>query len=183
MNAEQKRQFEFLKKDPGAYGGELYKTRQNRARPRPLSTRHSLHLVLRSTQARGPQAFSRHEEKINALLQKFSAKHRIHVYSHAVQSNHLHIHLHVPLGRASYKRFIRGFTAALAMLVTKASRFRPLKQRFWDQRPFTRLVRSAAAFNRIKKYIRINFLESYGCNRDKARLYADLEAGVKIDWG
>src|SRR5690606_31619703 len=69
-----KRQLELLRRNPDAYGGELLKTRRGRARPRPLSTRCTMHLVLRSSKAVGAWSFLRPEnaQKIEAILKRCS---------------------------------------------------------------------------------------------------------------
>ncbi|MEW6056181.1 MAG: hypothetical protein AB1540_06175 [Bdellovibrionota bacterium] len=43
------------------------------------------------------------------------------------------------------------------------------KLKFWDYRPYTRIVQSFQALLNLKDYIRINTLEGYGYKRDQAR--------------
>ena len=85
-----------------------------------------------------------------------------------------HLHLHIKLShRYSYTPFIRAVTAAIAMAVTGASRWRPLAElcdgRFWDFRPFTRVVTGFKDHLGLKKYIELNQLEGAGLNREQAR--------------
>src|SRR4051812_4848501 len=139
------KQLSFLKKENGAYGGELLKTRHGRSRPRPLDTRSTMHLVLRSSKAKGEWSFKRprHERAIQAVLKKFADRYGIRVLSLANVGNHLHFQIKLT-NRHMYRPFIRAVTAAIAMAVTGASRWKPLKKeakdRFWDYRPFTRIV-------------------------------------------
>jgi hypothetical protein len=72
-------------------------------------------------------------------------------------------------GRNEYRRFIRAFTAAVAMAVTGTSRWNPLNLKFWDHRPYSRIARNALAFLYVKNYVRINQLEAVGYTRERAR--------------
>lgn len=162
-----------------AYGGQYRNTRKGRSCPRPISSRYSMHLVLRSTRARGDWSFWRthNSRRIEAILAKFSRSHGVRIISKANVGNHLH--LHIRLFRISgYKRFIRAVTGSIAMAVTGKSRWTPAtdsKQKFWDLRPFTRLVIGRRDFSNVKNYIRINQLEGLGYPRTAARAMADVE--------
>lgn len=156
------------------YGGDLLKTRRGRARARPLSASDSMHLVLRSSKARGEWSFTRKRNRteIEAILQRFSKRHEVQVLRSGVVGNHLH--LQVKLGhrrkyRANYNAFIRAVSAAIAMAVTGASRWQKLKQeakdRFWDRRPFTRIVQGVRQYVTLQRYIDLNQLEGFGYTR------------------
>ena len=58
------------------------------------------------------------------------------------------------------------------MAVSGASRWnkKALKdKKFWDYRPFTRVVRGLKAILTLKDYIHVNELEGYGYRREQAR--------------
>jgi hypothetical protein len=57
------------------------------------------------------------------------------------------------------------------MAITGASRWKPLKTKFWDYRPFTRVVRGLRALLGLRDYIEINQMEGYGYDRSEARFY------------
>lgn len=160
-----------LKKNPLAYGGALRNTREGRARPRPLSTRHSMHLVLRSSQAKGQWGFRqpRNQQRVRAIVDHFALKHRVKIHKFSNARNHLHLHVQLEK-REGYKPFIRAVTAAIAMAVTRASRFRPLKCKFWDLRPFTRLVTTKVGFKRLNEYLELNDWEALGNDRFNATM-------------
>lgn len=169
------RQLNLLKKEKSAYGGELLKTRKGRSRPRPLDTRGTMHLILKSSKARGEWSFRRpkNDAKIRELTERFAAKHGIKVLSLANVGNHLHFHIKLT-NRFTYRSFIRAITAAIAMAITGASRWKPLKReakdRFWDYRPFTRVVAAGLkSFLTLRDYLRINELEGAGYQRADAR--------------
>jgi len=167
------RQLKLLKSENSAYGGDLLRTREGRSRPRPFDTRNSIHLVLRSSKAKGDWSFRRPEnqQRIKELVQRFSKKYGVRVLSLANVGNHLHFHIRLS-NRYLYKPFIKALTGSIAMAITGASRWKPLKQeakdRFWDYRPFTRVVQSFRAFLNLRDYIWINQLEGRGISRSEA---------------
>ncbi len=167
-------QLSFLESQPKAYGGDLLKTRKGRKGPRPLDTRHTIHLVLRSSRAKGSWSFKKpeNERKIRAILDRFSRKNGIRIHQQANVRNHLHLQIKLST-RQTYKPFIRAITSAIAMAVTGASRWKRIEGRFWDRRPFTRVVIGRRAYLALRDYIRVNILEgSRGYDRVNARLHA-----------
>jgi REP element-mobilizing transposase RayT len=214
------KQTSFFKNSNSEYGGELLKTRKGRSSPRPLATRSTMHLVLRSTRARGKWSMkhARNEEKIRQIAAEFCQRYGIRLLSLANVGNHLHFHIQLA-HRATYAPFIRGLTGAIAMAVTGRNRWsvnaartalqsersggraisvearsgeqisgaagdastefvqaskniskpvvKPL--RFWDCRPFTRIIVSRQAWLNLRDYIQINVLEGFGHSRQEAR--------------
>jgi REP element-mobilizing transposase RayT len=128
-----------------------------------------MHLVLRSSKAKGPLSFASesHRKKIDRILRRFAKKYGVRILSYANVGNHLHFHLKLS-NRYLYTPFIRALTGSIAMAVTKTSRWKPGKYKFWDYRPFTRVIRSFKAFLNMKDYIRINELEGFGYAREQA---------------
>jgi hypothetical protein len=169
------KQLQLLKKENKSYGGVLLKTRKGRFGPRPLDTRNTMHLVLRSTKATGEWSFKKpkHERKISEIVSRFSKKYGIKILLLANVGNHLHFQIKLS-NRFSYAPFIRAVSAAIAMAVTGASRWSPLikeaKGRFWDYRPFTRVIQGFKAFLNLRDYIKINQLEGLRVNRRIARV-------------
>lgn len=162
----------LLKNESSRYGGDLLKTRKGRTRARPLAVRSTMHLVLRSSQAVGPQSFRRHAPGIERIVGKFSRKYHVRILSSANVGNHLHFHIQLP-HRQAYRPFIRAITAAIAMAVTGVNRWRKAGElkakKFWDQRPFTRILNGLKDRIGLKDYIEINQLEGLGRPRTEAR--------------
>ena len=129
-----------------------------------------MHLVLRSTRARGEWSFRRpkNERRIRQLADRFARRYGVRVLSLANVGNHLHFHVKLS-NRHLYRPFIRALTGAIAMAVTGASRWKPLEGKFWDYRPFTRIIQSFRGFLNLRDYIRINQLEGAGVERIEAR--------------
>ena len=168
------KQTKLLKDSPKAYGGDLLKTRKGRSGPRPIDTRNTMHLVLRSTKATGDFSFwkPQNKNKIKQITTKFSNKYGIKVLSMANVGNHLHFQIKLT-NRFTFKPFVRAITSAIAMAVTKTSRWNKLKEKghFWDRRPFTRVVKSYKAYLNLRDYIEINRLEGFGFQKDQARFF------------
>ncbi len=164
------KQLHLLKNQNKAYGGELQKTRKGRQGPRPLDTKNTMHLVLRSSKAKGLWSFNRPEnyKKIKAIFAKFTNKYGIQIFSMAVVGNHLHLHIKL-FNRYTYKPFIRATTSAIAMAVAKRTRWNKSgagtdnirSNKFWDYRPFTRVIQGFKNLLNLKDYIKINQLEGF----------------------
>ena len=112
------KQLILLARDSSAYGGELLRTRKGRSKGRPLATKQTMHLVLRSSKARGEWSFRRakNRRRIEEILNKFSRKYGVRIHSSANVGNHIHLHLQLSR-RTGYRPFIRAVTAAIAMAV------------------------------------------------------------------
>ena len=163
-----------------AWGGSLYKTRAGRIGRRPVATTHSMHFVLRSAKARGPLSFWRHKQRIRRLLEQSARKHGIHLHGMANVGNHIHLHAQVSY-RRGYVRFIRAITSAIATVVKRGRRV----GRFWDQRPFSRVVYGRRAFYRVRDYVDVNELEGMGLDRASARYWIarEYDLGQRHDSG
>jgi REP element-mobilizing transposase RayT len=172
-NTSKKPQLQLLAKQSNAYGGELLKKRKGRRHGRPLATKYSMHLVLRSTVAIGEKSFLKpiNRQAIQKIVQKFSRKYGVKIISLANVGNHLHFH--IKLGnRHSYRAFIRAITAAIAMAVRGVNRWTShKKEKFWDYRPFTCVVESFRQLLNLRDYIRINKYEGQGYSRQTAKYF------------
>jgi REP element-mobilizing transposase RayT len=178
-------QLKLLSSQPKAYGGDLLKTRKGRKGGRPIDTKNTMHMVLRSTKAKGDWSFSRssNSKKIQTIVSKFSAKYGIRIVSMAYVGNHLH--LQIKLGnRHTYRPFVRAITGAIAMAITGTCRWRTKERvfgergvtggdRFWDRRPFTRVVSGLRGHLVLKDYIQINRYEGFGYDRTQARFLTE----------
>jgi len=165
-----RQQKSFFKNQKLYSGGTLRKKRAGRG-ARPISARESMHLILKSTRAQGDWSFRapKNRQRVLLLLHKFAARNAVKIISVANAGNHLHIHLRLT-SRHLYRAFIRGVTSAIAMAITGASRWKKMEGKFWDYRPFSRVVRGWKAFLALKDYLHVNQLENAGANRREARV-------------
>ncbi len=161
------------------------KTRAGRAAGRPLDTRNTMHLILKSTKAKGELSFlhSKNSGRIKQIVKKFSVKYGVKILSMGNVGNHLHLHIKLS-NRFGYAPFIRAVTSAIAMAVTGRSRWskgkisakgsssksNSAKEKFWDLRPFTRVIIGLRAFFTLRDYVKINQLEGQGVKREVARM-------------
>ncbi len=85
-----------------------------------------------------------------------------------------HLHLHVKLHNSHlYRAWIRGLSSGLAMISMGLEGLRQLKdkkQKFWDQRPFSRVILNFRHFLNTKSYVEVNVLEGMGMPRLEAEL-------------
>ena len=139
------------------FGGSLLGVNGNSREARPLSAHHSVHLVMRSQVARGTKSMrhKKHRRKIDRIVQSQARRWKIRIYEYANVGNHLHM-LVRPRSRQDYCRFIRATTGLIARTVMKSERGRPQRLKFWDSKPFSRVVRWGKAFQIAKKYVRQN---------------------------
>lgn len=169
-----KQQNLFSRKNLLAYGGDLRKKSKNRGARALVYKAGSMHFTLRSTQAKGIYSFQhqKNREKIKNFLYLFSSHKGVKILSFANVGNHLHLHVKIH-SQVLYKAWIRGLTSGLAMIVMELQGLKKLKAlnaRFWDQRPFSRVIQSFKHFINTKAYIEINLLEGMGMPRTQAEL-------------
>ena len=145
-----------------AFGGSLLKKAKNR-HARPVSTKEPMHFILKSSKAVGRNSFghSRNLRQVNALVENRCAKYGVKLITYSNNFNHLHMLLKFP-SRAIYLRFVRSLTSALAVMITGAKKNARAYEKFFDERPFTRIVRGMKAYKTAWDYIRLNQLEAAG---------------------
>ncbi len=176
---------------PSAHGGVLRRRRAGRTR-RPISTRFSMHLVLRSSFARGALSFVQPQTRhlINLLLAKHSAASGVRILGVGNAGNHLHLRVQVPHS-AGYKHFVRALTGELALKLKRLAKHKLIEihKNFWDQRPFSSIAGTLKYQNRLADYIKINQLEGGGFKRAFARLvvsrwregsFPEFEGGILV---
>lgn len=140
------------------FGGSLLIGRRKGLRP--LSRKHALHLVMRSTRAKGAWSFLKHKAKIQPLLDREAAKFGVKVYRVSYNSNHLHFLIRIH-ARNEYRKFIRSITSLIAGVVTGTLGKSGAKG-FWDLRPFSRIVTFGRDFQHVARYVLKNTLEALG---------------------
>jgi putative transposase len=153
------------------YGGVLRNKAKNRG-ARPLSKKDSIHVVMRSSKAKGSWSFQavNNRKRLTEIVKSLSLKSGVQILSFANVGNHLHMHVRIT-NRTLYKAWIRGLTSAIAMLVAKRKGLQALKdmnQKFWDYRPFSRIISGLKSFLTLKDYIQINQFEGAGISRLQA---------------
>lgn len=155
---------EFKKLGVKEFGGSLLKGNPKEARP--LSTKKAIHLVLRSSVAKGKLSFltannmARIEKTIHSVAKKLGVK----VYRYANSGNHLHLII-LPSSRPAFNAYIRSVTGIIARIVTGRERGQgenAAVDSFWDARPFTRIIEWGREFKSVSQYLNLNILEAVG---------------------
>lgn len=168
----------------GHFGGS-YLSGYNPNCKRPMDSKKALHVVLRSSRATKEKSFKskNYEARIWDIISAQAKTKGVTIYSYANGSNHLHLLLRAK-NRADYSSFIRAITGLIARLVGGSERGRPLKKRFWDGRPYSRVVTFAKnEFKNVRAYLLRNVLEAIGWipyyNRN-LRLPLELKQGILL---
>ena len=171
-----------------SFGGSLLKLSHAKT-ARPLSSKQALHVVLRSDFAQGERSLLRHERVIRNMLLRQGRRHGVKVYRVANAGNHLHLLVRFTK-RRGLQNFLRGSSGLIARKVLGAERgrakmrdpdrapgpragfhtesmsqnkaFTSERQRFWSQRPFTRIVSWGKDFDSVLAYVKLNSLEALG---------------------
>ncbi len=142
------------------FGGSLLKNSHAKI-ARPISTKESMHVVLKSSRAVGPLSMLnyKHSKFVHRTIQLQAKKFHINIYNFANVGNHIHL-----LIRANKREWFKNFLRAIAGLIAKfiIGRKRGGREKFWDQRPYSRIVFWKKDFIGVKKYVIQNFNEAMG---------------------
>ncbi len=111
------------------FGGAFAKGK--RKSKRPISLQRPMHLVLKSTQARGKFALNPSHQKIQNLIFKMAERFHIKIYSVALNWSHAHLVIQVK-NRSNYNSFIRALTGAMVLLLRAP-------KGFFDLKPYTKI--------------------------------------------
>ena len=165
---------------------------------RPVTTKRPMHVVLKSSQARGEHSMLSPKvvRKIEARLHADAAKNQVRIRGYVNVGNHLHLIVQ-PRTRAGFQRFLRTFSGVVARMVTGARRGRAVNgaasrggvcagaarrgsarggspgvgsqaRAFWDALAFSRVVTLGRAYEGLKKYFEMNSAESGGGKHARA---------------
>lgn len=153
--------FELLSNQNIKHFGGAYLKNSNPKEKRPLSTKRPLHLVMRSLLAKGERSFLRKDREIQSLIRGQGRQLGVKVYRIANGGNHLHLVV-LPHSRVAFNRFIRAISGLIARRILGAQRGSPKDQKFWEKRPFTRIVEWGRDYKVVSQYLVQNTLEALG---------------------
>jgi putative transposase len=151
------------------FGGDLLKSANARS-ARPISTKEAMHIVLRSSYAKGKNSMLEKSrvDHIDKLIRKHAKNFGVKIYQYANVGNHIHL-LVLASHRGFFKNFLRTISGLIARAVLGAQRGSAKKIKFWDQRPWSRVVKWKKDYNGAKKYVIQNFNEAMGFVAYKVR--------------
>ncbi len=165
------------------FGGSFLKKSHAKV-ARPLSTKFPMHIVLKSSQAKGSLSFlfPKNQKIVKSLLKRASSLFRIQVLEFSNNGNHLHLLIRGHR-REDIKNFLRTLSALLPRYIQgrhkglkgrigmrnhvnalnpEASEDLVCKNSFWDQRAFSRIVEGYKGYVVARDYVLMNHLESLG---------------------
>ncbi len=145
--------FGFLADYKKEFGGALLEGK--RKTKRPLSTKHPLHLVLKSSCS---GVFAPGNISLEKLIRSQAKKFGLKIYDLALNWSHIHFILKIE-SRKDYNKFVRSLTAILAKRIRK---FKPHLEVIFELRPFTRIMSWGRDFKRGLDYLILNQIEALG---------------------
>ena len=173
------RQISFLpklKSRSGRFGGTLH-GKGNPKTARNESFKTPMHITLKSSRAVGDRSFLLHAREIEKILRDQARHFHIDFIDGANAGNHLHILLRLRRQK-SLGRYLRSVTGLISRRVLRAQRGSPSQflerlheqqKKFWDARPFSRIVSYSDDFRGMLRYMQINRSETAGLSRQTAR--------------
>lgn len=120
------RQLEIFKKPALEYGGGLERGRRKTFRP--LDTKRPVHVVLRSSRARGAWSLlsPAHSKSVSSIVYKFAGRFGVRIMSFENVGNHVHLLVRARR-RGDFQSFMRTVPAQIATRVTGARKGNALK--------------------------------------------------------
>ena len=168
------------------FGGALLKDKRKSLRP--LSSKDAIHFVLRSSWATGKDSFlaSKNHKAVDRIITNFAKKFGVKIYERAINTNHIHLLLKIT-NRVLYRAFIRAVAGKIASQVMGEQSFKLFRQsrlkskagegskalekgqKFWEFRPFSRIVNWGRDYRTCVGYLKQNILEALGFVPYRAR--------------
>ncbi len=137
----------------GHFGGTLLKN-SNAKVVRPLQGKSFLEVVLKSRR----HDFFKNSKSDKIILKKtfrqMCAKYKMTCEQLRIGKQSLSFRIYLK-NKKSYHPFIRSLTGALALRLSKANKFKALKQSFWICRPWTCVIKSIFKKNDSKEFSRM----------------------------
>ena len=164
------KQFSFWKNPRPHHGGAQAQGKRKCARP--LTTKNPMHVVLKSSRARGEWSFLRHAGVVEGKVRATAKKFEIRVLRYQNVGNHLHLAIQ-GRRRRDLQNFFRVVAQAIAYSVTGARRGKPVGK-FWDALVFTRIVQWGRDWRNLGTYFEKNFWEAKGMPRDVVDLWFEI---------
>jgi REP element-mobilizing transposase RayT len=156
-----------------AFGAALLKGSHPKKK-RPFRPNLAMHVVVKASRAQGGQSFFAHNRAIGRIVERQATKQFVRLYGVTNAGNHLHLLIQAP-SQDHLSYFLRAITGRIAQLIK-----RPARERFWDARPFSRLVSWGQDFKNVARYLRLNVTGALGFSRDEARqMFERIRLAIK----
>ncbi len=157
-------QSSFFGKQNLSFGGSLLK-RSHPSSPRPISSKHFLHVVLKSDIAilskNEDLRLTKRKAAVETIIKNKIDAFGVKLHKCAIASNHIHLLISFK-SRRKYFNWIRRITGLIARLMLQAEKGKPSQKSFWTYRPFTRVVFWGKDYRGVFNYVQKNILEAIG---------------------
>jgi hypothetical protein len=142
------------------HGGSLHQGKRKEARP--LATKRPMHLVFRSSRARGAWSFlhPKNHHVVKKLASDTSRSFDVKIRQIANSGTHLHLIVQGKR-REGLQKFLITFPALLSRKITGAKKGSP-KGKFWDALAYSRLITWGRELLALQRYLLRNDLEAVG---------------------
>lgn len=161
------------------HGGEhVFKRERKRKLERPLDSRKPLHLVLKSSAAKGKMSFLTHKVAVDRIIVRNAKKFGVRIHDRVNVGNHLHLVLSFP-SREAFQRFLKTVTGLIARHITGARKGKPFGRRFWDYTAFTRVIVGHRAYLSARNYVEKNRIEAV-FGRVARKVVEEFEYAVRL---
>ena len=156
----------------GGFGGSLLNGNHAKV-ARPFHSKYAQHVVLRSTIAKGKLSLLLKNKEIESEIRKQANRFYVKIYQIANAGNHIHLVLRA-YKHIEFRKFIRIISSLIARIVLGAKRnsavLKDSNRRFWDARPWSRLISWGQHFKNAVDYLRLNKIEvNFNLKRFTAR--------------
>ncbi len=153
-------QLQLFAKPSPEHGGSLRAGKRKIARP--FTSKKPLHLVFKSTKAKGQWSFlaPRNKGVIHLLLDAAQKKWNGKIHRFENVGNHLHIIAQFKK-RSDFQSFLREFTQKVMFQVTGAKKGNP-QGKFFASIAYSRVIEWGKSYRAAKNYLWKNALESLG---------------------
>ncbi len=125
---------------------------------RPLDQKRKLHLILKSSHARGSKSFITNKLEVRRIIEAKAAKYGIVIHGLEIMRDHIHLFVSFK-SRELIQNFMKVATGLIARFITKARKGKPFGKRFWDGLAFTRIVKGQRDERNLKNYLAKNGIE------------------------
>jgi REP element-mobilizing transposase RayT len=125
---------------------------------RPLDRKRPLHIVLKSSHARGERSLLARKLAVKRVVEQKAALYDITIHGFQNMGNHLHLLVSFK-ARKSMQTFLRVVSGLVARIATGARKGRAFGHRFWDHLVFTRIVTGRRDFETMSRYMTKNEVE------------------------
>ncbi len=126
---------------------------------------------MKSSRAQGTHSLLRHSREISRILSLQASRHQIRLQQVANAGNHIHLLLEAP-SREHLSAFLRAISGRIAQTVIGPQIQPPTSgeaTRFWDARPFSRIVSRGRDHRNVARYLGMNSTEMAGLSRVSVR--------------